>query len=36
VRAVASSVAERISLAEDALAEAGAEVVKLDVGRVIR
>lgn len=36
MRAVASSVAERISLAEDALAEAGAEVFKLDAGRVIR
>ena len=36
VRAVASSVADRISLAEDALAEAGAEVLRLDVGRVIR
>jgi ribosomal protein S18 acetylase RimI-like enzyme len=36
VRAVASSVAERISIAEDALAEAGAEVIALDVGRVIR
>jgi ribosomal protein S18 acetylase RimI-like enzyme len=36
VRAAASSVAERISLAEDALAEAGAEVLRLDAGRVIR
>lgn len=36
MRAVASSVAERLSLAEDALAEAGAEVLKLDAGRVIR
>jgi len=36
MRAVASSVAERISLSEDALAEAGAEVLRLDVGRVIR
>jgi ribosomal protein S18 acetylase RimI-like enzyme len=36
VRAVASSVAERISLAEDALAEAGAEVLRLPYGRVIR
>jgi len=36
VRAVASSVADRISLAEDALAEAGAEVLRLDCGRVIR
>jgi ribosomal protein S18 acetylase RimI-like enzyme len=36
MRATASSVAERISLAEDALAEAGAAVIKLDVGRVIR
>jgi GNAT superfamily N-acetyltransferase len=36
MRAVASSVAERISAAEDALAEAGAEVLRLDVGRVIR
>ncbi len=36
MRAVASSVAERISLAEDALAEAGAEVIRLDIGRVIR
>jgi ribosomal protein S18 acetylase RimI-like enzyme len=36
VRAVASSVGERISLTEDALAEAGAEVFALDVGRVLR
>jgi predicted N-acetyltransferase YhbS len=36
VRAVASSVGERISLAEDAMAEAGAEVVVLEAGRVIR
>ncbi len=36
MRAVASSVAERISLAEDELAEAGAQVLRLDVGRVIR
>jgi ribosomal protein S18 acetylase RimI-like enzyme len=36
MRAAASSVAERISLSEDALAEAGAEVFRLDVGRVIR
>jgi ribosomal protein S18 acetylase RimI-like enzyme len=36
VRAVASSVAERISLSEDALAEAGADVLRLDIGRVIR
>jgi ribosomal protein S18 acetylase RimI-like enzyme len=36
VRAVASAVPERISLAEDALAEAGADVVRLDAGRVIR
>jgi ribosomal protein S18 acetylase RimI-like enzyme len=36
MRAVASSVAERISAAEDTLAEAGAEVLRLDVGRVIR
>lgn len=36
MRLVASSVADRISLSEDALAEAGAEVVRLDVGRVIR
>jgi ribosomal protein S18 acetylase RimI-like enzyme len=32
----AASVAERISASEDALAEAGAEVFALDVGRVIR
>src|SRR5262245_32462302 len=36
VRAIASTVAERISAAEDALAEAGADVIALDVGRVIR
>jgi ribosomal protein S18 acetylase RimI-like enzyme len=36
MRAVASSVADRISLAEDALAEAGAEVLRLDAGVVIR
>jgi ribosomal protein S18 acetylase RimI-like enzyme len=36
VLATASSVADRISLAEDALAEAGAEVFPLSSGRVIR
>lgn len=36
MRAIASSVAERISLAEDALAEAGAEVIHTRWGRVIR
>jgi ribosomal protein S18 acetylase RimI-like enzyme len=36
VLATASSVAQRISLAEDALAEAGAEVVPTRFGRVIR
>ena len=36
MRAVAFSVAERISLAEDALTEAGAEVLRLPEGRVIR
>jgi ribosomal protein S18 acetylase RimI-like enzyme len=36
MRAAASSVGERISLAEDAIAEAGAEVVRLEHGRVIR
>lgn len=36
VLATASSVADRISLAEDALAEAGAEVVATPWGRVIR
>jgi ribosomal protein S18 acetylase RimI-like enzyme len=35
MRAAASSVAERISLSEDALAEAGAEVIRLSCGRVI-
>ena len=34
--AAASSVADRISLAEDALAEAGAEVLPTRFGRVIR
>ena len=36
VLAAASSVADRISLAEDALAEAGAEVVVTRFGRVVR
>jgi ribosomal protein S18 acetylase RimI-like enzyme len=36
MRASALSVQERISASEDALAEAGAEVLQLDVGRVIR
>jgi ribosomal protein S18 acetylase RimI-like enzyme len=36
MRAAASSVAERIALAEDTLAEAGAEVLRLPHGRVIR
>src|SRR5688572_680826 len=36
VQLAALSVQERISAAEDALAEAGAEVFALDVGRVIR
>src|SRR4051812_43014560 len=36
VLAAASSVADRISLAEDALAEAGAEVIPTRYGRVIR
>jgi ribosomal protein S18 acetylase RimI-like enzyme len=36
VRSVAASVADRISLAEDALAEAGADVLRLDEGVVIR
>jgi ribosomal protein S18 acetylase RimI-like enzyme len=36
VLAAASSVADRISLAEDALAEAGAEVIPTRFGRVIR
>src|SRR5258708_4534503 len=36
VLAAASSVADRISLAEDALAEAGAELIPTRFGRVIR
>ena len=36
MRSAAFSIAERISLAEDALAEAGGEVVELAEGRVIR
>jgi GNAT superfamily N-acetyltransferase len=36
MRASASSLAVRISRAEDAFSEAGAEVISLDIGRVIR
>jgi ribosomal protein S18 acetylase RimI-like enzyme len=36
MRAAASSIAVRISQAEDAFTEAGAEVTQLDIGRVIR